>query len=151
VKLNPTSAFNARTWLTTLLPANYAKKVLVLADPNSGCNFAGTTLQYGDGSAAVALDLLKCNLFVRLWKKLGWTLDEIDRAPLAFFPSNAPAFSDAGFSAAFTAPVYLAHLDDLNTTPSPHWAARRCSCFGPIFQRKAATRFTASSSPMRVC
>jgi hypothetical protein len=60
----------------------------------------------------------------RLWKKLGWTLDEIDRALQAFLPSNVPAFSDAGFSAAFgqawkTALVYLAHLDDLNTTLEP--------------------------------
>ena len=35
-----------------VLPANYSTKVLVLADPDTGCNFTGTTLQYADGSPA---------------------------------------------------------------------------------------------------
>jgi hypothetical protein len=124
-KLNPASAFNARTWITGLLPANYSKKVLVLADPDSGCNFTRTTLQYADNaSPATPLDFLKLNLFVRLWKKLGWSLDETDRALQLFFPSALPAWSDAGFAAAFsaswkTALVYLAHLDDLNTRLAP--------------------------------
>jgi hypothetical protein len=121
---NPASTFNARTWLAAVLPANYSKKVLLLADPDSGCNFASTTLQYADGSAVTPLDLLKLNLFIRLWKKLGWNLDEVDRALQAFFPADLPAFTDAGFAAAFaaawkTALVYLAHLDDLNTRLAP--------------------------------
>ncbi len=121
---NPASTFNATTWLNTVLPANYSRNVLVLADPDTGCNFSGTTLQYADGSAAKPLDFLKLNLAVRLWKKLGWSLDETDRALQAFFPPGLPAFSDAGFGAAFsdrwkTALVYLAHLDELNTMLAP--------------------------------
>jgi hypothetical protein len=119
---NPT--FNAITWINNLLPANYSKTVLVLADPNTGCDFSGTTLQYADGSAATPLDYVKFNLFVRLWKKLGWTLDEMDRAGQLFLPSGLPAWSDSGFPAACasswkTALVYLAHLDDLNTRLAP--------------------------------
>jgi hypothetical protein len=122
--LNPDSTFDAATWLTNLLPANYSTKVLVLADPNTGCDFTGTTVQYADGSPATPLDFLKLNLFVRIWKKLGWSLDETDRALQTFFPPNLPAFTDAGFAAAFnaawkTALVYLAHLDDLNTRLAP--------------------------------
>jgi hypothetical protein len=139
---NPGSTFDAMTWLKQVLPANYSTKVLVLADPNTGCNFGGTTLQYADGSAAKPLDYLKINLLVRLGHKLGcnlnpdagdpagaeeasgWSLEEVDRAVQAFFPSALPAFSDPGFSAAFgnawkTVLVYLAHLDDLNTRLSP--------------------------------
>jgi hypothetical protein len=121
---NPTSTFNARNWLAALLPANYSRKVLVLADPDSGCNFSSTKLQYADGSAATPLDYLKFNLFVRLWKKLDWSVDEVDQALQAFFPKNLPAWTDAGFAAAFrsawkTALVYLAHLDDLNTQLAP--------------------------------
>ena len=124
IKQNPASTFSARTWLSTILPANYSRKVLVLADPDTGCNFSGTTVQYADGSAATPLDFLKFNLFVRLWKKLGWTLDETDRALQAFFPSTLPAWTASGFAGAFgaawkTALVYLAHLDDLNTRLSP--------------------------------
>jgi len=121
---NPASTFNARTWIANLLPANYSKKVLVLDDPDSGCDFAGTALQFADGSPATPLDFLRFNLFTRLWKKLGWTLDEIDRALQLFFPANLPPWSDPGFAAAFsaswkTALVYVAHLDDLNTRLSP--------------------------------
>lgn len=123
--LNPASTFDAATWLKNLLPPNYSRSVLVLADPDSGCNFAATTLQYADNAtAATPLDYVKFNLFVRLWQKLGWSLDEIDRAMQAFFPANLPAWTDPSFDAAFTAAwktalVYLAHLDASNTQLAP--------------------------------
>jgi hypothetical protein len=122
---NIVSSFDAKPWLTGLLPANYSQKVLVLADPNSGCNFSGTTLQYADNlTAATPLDFVKLNLFVRLWKKLGWTLDATDRALQLFFPPTLPAWTDSNFNTAFTAAwktalAYLAHLDDLNTRLAP--------------------------------
>ena len=122
---NSATSFNAITWLKSVLPANYSSKVLVLADPDSGCNFGATTLQYADNKTPAApLDFLKFNLFVRLWQKLGWTMGEVDRALQAFFPANLPAWTDPGFDAAFTAAwktalVYLAHLDALNTQLAP--------------------------------
>lgn len=123
-KQNPASTFDAKVWLTNLLPANYSQEVLVLDNPDSGCNFSNTTLQYSDGSAAKPLDYLKFNLFARLWKKLGWTVDETDRAMQLFFLSNLPAWTDPNFANAFnaawkTALVYLAHLDDLNSRLNP--------------------------------
>lgn len=110
--------FNARVWLPTVVPENYATKVLVLRDPDTGCNFTETTLQYASGSPATALDFLKINLFVRLWKKLGWSLDETDRALQSFFPPIAVGWTDPTFATAFstawkTALVYLAHLSAL--------------------------------------
>jgi Neuraminidase-like domain/Salmonella virulence plasmid 28.1kDa A protein len=142
---NPGSTFDARTWIGNLLPASYSSTVLVLADPNTGCDFSGTTLQYADGTVPAPLDFLKLNLFVRLCNKLGceltsdepagssdgeggdasWSLDEIDRVLQAFFPTtNLPAWTDAGFAAAFgnswkTALAYMAHLDDLNMRLAP--------------------------------
>ncbi len=131
-KQNPASTFDAKTWLTNLLPANYSKKVLVLHDPDSGCNFDATTLEYADGSAATALDFLTFNLFVRLWRSLrkltpdgeGWRLDDIDRALQLFFPGGLPAWTNGQFASAFsaawkTALVYVAHLDDLNGALNP--------------------------------
>jgi hypothetical protein len=123
--LNHGSSFDAKTWLKNLLPPNYSTKVLVLADLDSGCNFAATTLKYADNAtAATPLDFVKFNLFVRLWRKLGWSLDEVDRAMQAFLPANLPAWTDPGFGAAFitawkTALVYLAHLDALNKQLAP--------------------------------
>jgi len=54
---NPASTFDAIAWLKALLPANYSKTVLILQDPDSGCNFNSTKLQYADGSSATPLDL----------------------------------------------------------------------------------------------
>lgn len=117
--------FDAKAWLTALLPAGYAKGVWVLDDPDTGCDFTNTTLQYADGGALTPLDFLKFNLFVRLWKKLGWTIEEVDRALQLFFPSAAlPAWSDPGFAAAFsaawkTALANLAHLDAIHGRLKP--------------------------------
>ena len=122
---NSSSTFDARSWLSSALPTDYSKKVLVLLDQDSGCNFGRTALKYADNvTAATPLDFLKLNLFVRLWKKLGWTLDEIDRALQLFFPSGLPVSTDPGFASAFsaawkTALVYLAHLHELNAMLSP--------------------------------
>jgi ABC toxin N-terminal region/Neuraminidase-like domain len=123
--LNPSSTFDAKVWIKSILPANYSTGVLVLATPSSGCNFGTTSLQYADNAtAATPLDFVKLNLFVRLWQKLGWTMDEVDRSLQLFFPATLPAWGDPGFDAAFgaawkTALVYLAHLDDLNTRLAP--------------------------------
>jgi hypothetical protein len=122
---NSSSTFDAKAWLKSVLPANYSQTVLVLADPDSGCDFGATTLQYADNAtAAKPLDFVMFNLFVRLWNKLGWTMHEVSRALQLFFPMPLPAWTDAGFGPAFTsawktALVYLAHLDDLNTKLAP--------------------------------
>ena len=72
--------FNARTWLESALTAKSFDTILVLADSNSGCNFDATTVQFANGDKADAFTFLKFNLFVRLWRRLGWTIEEIDRA-----------------------------------------------------------------------
>jgi peptidoglycan hydrolase-like protein with peptidoglycan-binding domain len=121
--INPASTFDAIVWLKALLPPNYSKKVLVLADSNSGCNFTTTTLIYADGSAVQNADFLKINLFVRIWKKTGWSMDETDQALQLFFApglGGLPVSTNAGFGTAFsaawkTALVYMAHLSSLAT------------------------------------
>jgi hypothetical protein len=91
-------------------------RVLVLADPDTGCNFDQTTLQYADGTKADAIVLLRITLFVRLWRKLGWSIEETDRALTTFVPQSAP-FDDAADNLAKqplkTALIYLAHLKEL--------------------------------------
>lgn len=89
--------------------------VLVLADPDAGCNFDLTTLQYADGTKADPIAFLRINLFVRLWRKLGWSIEETDSALQAFVPKNAP------FESVYldkqplkTALIYLAHLKTLD-------------------------------------
>jgi hypothetical protein len=131
-KYNPTnnaSGFNARTWLSTTWNNGGFNQILLLSDPNTGCNFDETTLQYANGSAATSSMFLKLNFFVRLWKKLGWTLDETDRALQVFLTPNTPQDADAHFGPDFsaamqTALVYLAHLQTLFRELQPGPAGR---------------------------
>ena len=89
--------------------------VLVLADPDAGCNFDLTTLRYANGNPADAIAFLRINLFVRLWRKLGWSIEETDRALQAFVPKNTP-FETAHLAKQplKTALIYLAHLKALD-------------------------------------
>jgi hypothetical protein len=106
--------FNARTWLQTAVANHEFDRILELADPDSGCDFDQTTLRYANGDNADPLAFLKINLFVRLWRKLGWTIEETDRALQAFLPKNAP-FDEANLGKAplKTALIYIAHLKTL--------------------------------------
>lgn len=90
-------------------------KVLVLADPDTGCDFDRTTLRYADGSDIKPVDLLRINLFVRLWRKLGWTIEEADRALSTFIPPEIRAGNDGAELAKWfkTALIYIAHLKTL--------------------------------------
>ncbi|MEJ7870614.1 MAG: neuraminidase-like domain-containing protein [Rubrobacteraceae bacterium] len=88
--------------------------VLVLADPDAGCNFDLTTLRYANGDPADAIAFLRINLLVRLWRKLRWTIEETDRALQAFVPENTP-FEAANLDKQplRTALIYVAHLKRL--------------------------------------
>ncbi|MBD2026807.1 neuraminidase-like domain-containing protein [Leptolyngbya sp. FACHB-711] len=94
-------------------------QILVLADPDAGCNFDLTTVRYANGDAADDMAFLKVNLFVRLWRKLGWTIAETDRALVTFLPKNAP-FKTASLNQQplKTALIYLAHLNALDSSVS---------------------------------
>ncbi|MGE3163992.1 MAG: neuraminidase-like domain-containing protein [Planctomycetota bacterium] len=92
-------------------------RVLVLADPDTGCSFDQTTLQYADGTKADAIVFLRINLFVRLWRKLGWSIEETDRALTTFVPQSTPFDGAAGNltkQPLRTALIYLAHLKALD-------------------------------------
>jgi Neuraminidase-like domain/Salmonella virulence plasmid 28.1kDa A protein len=131
-KYKPTNAaakFNARTWLSTSWNTGDFNQILLLADPDAGCDFDQTMLQYADGSAVTSSLFLKLNLFVRLWKKLGWTLEETDRALQVFLAPNIPPDNDGNFGQNFsaamqTALVYLAHLQTLFQELQPGPATR---------------------------
>lgn len=114
---NPTgdpASFDARAWITNAWPAGF-REILVLADPQGGCDFDKTTLRYADGSAADSLVFLRLNLFVRLWKTLGWTIEDIDRALQAFVPRGSLPLTGANIGPGLrTALIYMAHLAALD-------------------------------------
>jgi hypothetical protein len=57
-----TTGFNTETWLDTAWSNGEFNQILVLFDPNAGCNFDLTALQYANGTPADALVFLKLNL-----------------------------------------------------------------------------------------
>ncbi|MCC3474017.1 MAG: peptidoglycan-binding protein [Microcoleus sp. PH2017_15_JOR_U_A] len=105
------SGFNAETWLDNAWNDGKFNQILVLFDPNASCNFDLTTPRYANENPADDLVFLKLNLFVRLWRKLGWTIAELDRALQVFIPATILPLTGMNIGAALkTALVYLAHL-----------------------------------------
>ncbi|MGE3141211.1 MAG: neuraminidase-like domain-containing protein, partial [Thermoleophilia bacterium] len=115
-RYNPSGAaagFSARAWLAAEWPQGFAG-ILVLADRATGCDFDATTLRNADGSDATALDFLRLNLFVRLWRRLGWTIEETDRALATFIPRGSLPLTGATIGPAMRAAIVsTAHLATL--------------------------------------
>ena len=74
---------------------------LVLTDPDAGCNFNETIMRHADGSSADAFDFLRINLFVRLWKRLDWTIQEVDQALQVLIPSSLSPLTGTTIGPAF--------------------------------------------------
>jgi hypothetical protein len=91
--------------------------VLVLRDRASSgqCNFDQTWLEFGNGTPAGALEFVKINLFVRLWKKLGWTIAETGRALEVFVARDPATLTAVNLGEALqTAIIYLSHLKEID-------------------------------------
>jgi hypothetical protein len=92
-------------------------KVLVLADGGSSGSFDQTTLRYADGGKVKAFDLHRMNIFVRMWRKLGWSIEETDLAITVLSPETAPYDElpeHLTQQPLKTTLVYLAHLKELD-------------------------------------
>jgi hypothetical protein len=109
------SGTDAQGWLETAWRSGNLNRVLVLVDPDTGCDFSKTTLRYLNGAPADGSALLRINLFVRLWKKVGWVMEDVDRALEVLLPSSYFPLSLATIGPAFKAGlIYLAHLKVLD-------------------------------------
>jgi hypothetical protein len=117
-KFNPNfdpNKFNAKTWLDTTWQNGGFNQILVLADPDARCNFDLTTLEYANGNPADAIVFLKLNFFVRLWRKLGWTITQTDRALQVFVPKSLLPLTATNLGTALkTALVYIAHFKEIS-------------------------------------
>lgn len=93
------------------------RSTLVLQSPSVGCDFALTRLAFDqepdDPDGAISLVFLKLNAFVRLQKKLGWDIHELDRALMALMPSVSSLTFETWPEAIKTALCYLAHVEEL--------------------------------------
>ena len=55
-------------------------KLLVLDAPDSACDLTLTRLLHLDGSVPDEDDLIRLHRFIRLWRKLKWSMQDLDRA-----------------------------------------------------------------------
>ncbi|MEJ0028912.1 MAG: neuraminidase-like domain-containing protein [Bacteroidota bacterium] len=121
---------NVRNELQRLLTNNSFSGALVLRDHTvtgtiARSDFSTTFLEYADSTPtanhpAGPNEFVRINLFVRLWKKLGWTIDEVDWAVCGLWPSDpasivlsntiTPGSVARGFK---TVLFYIAHLSEL--------------------------------------
>lgn len=123
IDLNSAKALSHRLGITYKELAEIVKaefvstnKELKLHDSDTKCNFDQTILQYADDTPVDSTALLRINLLVRLWRKLGWTIEETDRALSIFtqaVPSDVTA-ADPNKPPLQTALIYLAHLKTLD-------------------------------------
>ena len=83
-------SFDAAVWIEDTWAAGGFDDVLVLADADIGCSFDHTVLRFAGAAGNnpilfspnpnLDMVLVRLNLLVRLWRRLDWTLDELDLA-----------------------------------------------------------------------
>lgn len=64
---------------------------LVLFEQKDSCNLDTALLQHLDGTPLTVPEYDKIHRFLRLWRKLGWTIDEVDQAIIGLSVSNSVA------------------------------------------------------------
>jgi hypothetical protein len=158
-KLVQSPSFDAKAWLDKTWQSRAFDQVIVLADPDTGCDFEKTILRYANGTPADAIVFLRINLFVRLWRKLGWTMEEVDCALQMAVPKNLLPLTTANLAGALrTALIYLSHLKSLDQQLtlgrysrlklSTLWANLPTTGKNPLYARLFLTRSVVAMDPI---
>ncbi len=63
---------------------------LIFIEQKDSCDLDTALLQHLDGTPLTVAEYDKIHRFIRLWRKLGWTVDEIDKAIIGLSVSKAP-------------------------------------------------------------
>jgi len=90
-------------------------RIAAIFDPLDECRFDRALLAWLDGTQPFDGFLLRLNLFVRVWRKLGWTVDETDQLLVTALPPDEPD-SGKAYATALTCAGIVEEL------------ARRLSC-----------------------
>ncbi|MFD7936579.1 neuraminidase-like domain-containing protein [Streptomyces sp. NPDC059755] len=84
-----------RAWVTNQANWEKIKGLLVLADPagsNTTCNFDALEFRYADparlGELVRPFEFIRLLRLVRLWKSLGWSVEQTDKAITALYPAD---------------------------------------------------------------
>ncbi|MGB5927888.1 MAG: neuraminidase-like domain-containing protein, partial [Cyclobacteriaceae bacterium] len=90
------------------------KGLILLTDvdeEDEPCNFEKLQLLFADGNKILQLQYIKFYRFIKVWKKLGWTIDQTDRTFAALWPDLANVNDLNELNEGFRTFLYkLAHL-----------------------------------------
>jgi hypothetical protein len=139
-------------WVQQAYDAGKFARILVLADPVAGCGFDSTTLRYADGSEAEPMVFVLLNLFTRIWRRLGWTIEETDRALGVFLPGDPDPRTPAAVGPALASALLgLAHLDHLAEALKAGRTGRRdlLALWAPIDDARYAELFLTGTAQVR--
>ncbi|MGG5890092.1 neuraminidase-like domain-containing protein [Falsiroseomonas sp. HC035] len=86
--------FDAVAWAGSASTRGKLAGMLALTGPASS-DFSKTSLAFLDGKGADGFVYARLSVFVRLWRRLGWTVDETDRALRVLIPAKLRPVSGA--------------------------------------------------------
>jgi hypothetical protein len=86
-------------WLQAVNLADFDAAV-VLAQPTADCSFDDTAVAFGGGSAVPRQWFIFLSSFVRVWRRLGWSIEETDQALAVFLPTNSEPWTESGIGPA---------------------------------------------------
>lgn len=86
---------NIKAWVRNQANYDNIMSLITLTDPtgsSSGCSFDTLELRYANPdnnrNGLRAFEYIRLIRFIRLWKKLGWTVEQTDKAITALYPSD---------------------------------------------------------------
>ncbi|PSR17360.1 hypothetical protein C8255_13005, partial [filamentous cyanobacterium CCP3] len=149
---------NIEAWVKD--ESNFEKviKLITLADPTNGadlCSFDPLEFRYANPDTPTALlsklEFIKLIRFIRLWKKLGWSIEQTDKAITALYPADqTPNDSDeavnlqrldAGFKSLLLRLGVLKQVIEALSLNPDRDLLRLLSCFAPIDTHGAASLY----------
>jgi ABC toxin-like protein/neuraminidase-like protein/putative peptidoglycan binding protein/virulence plasmid A protein len=127
---------------------------LVLSDPEEAepCSWEQTTLRHAGGTAAAPIDFLLLNQFVRIWRRLGWSIEDTDQALLTFLPLDPDPRTGTGIGpATASALLGLSHLEHLARLLGAGRDGRRdlLALWTPLPDRRYAELFLTGTAQTR--
>jgi len=138
-------------WLQTVNLAAF-DPVLTLYSPTGTSGFDGVVLRHANGTAAEPMVFVLLSYLVRLWRRLGWSIDETDRALMVFLPTSPDPRTASGIGPALASAIL--GLDHYATLAAMAGLGRKnrqrlLALWSPLDDRRYADLFLAAASQTR--
>lgn len=106
--------FNAADWVDQAWASGAFDRSLYLKAPAADCAFDQVELLRRDGSAPQPMDFVRLAFLVRLQKRLGWSIEELDRALRVVVPRSLAGLAASELGPALRAALpAMAQIDQL--------------------------------------